>query len=78
MGNYISQLFGKSTSDDDLEVQRGRVRVESELEAENGDATRTGFGDWSVPAFDLSELFKPLTDREEAEVHGVLHESGHG
>lgn len=59
MGNRISQLLGKSTSDGGLEVHRkqldGSPEVvdltdESDLELEKVDVVGRGIGDWSAPA----------------------------
>lgn len=73
MGNYFSQPWQKKTGDDGFEVQP----LESDFQAEKGDVMGRGHGDWSEPAFDPSEIFKPLTDKEEREVNAVLHGSGH-
>ncbi|GJN10713.1 hypothetical protein PR202_ga28830 [Eleusine coracana subsp. coracana] len=77
MGSFFSQLLEKITSHDGLEEdQRGQVQVERmEPEAEKGDVMRRGPGDWSEPAFDLFEIFEPLTDKEELEVNAALHDT---
>ncbi|RLN35518.1 sentrin-specific protease 1-like isoform X1 [Panicum miliaceum] len=118
MGNYISQLFGKTTSDGGLELHRERLEgspevvdltLEPDLEPEKVDVVRRAIGD-SVPALDsptplekmapfhnealewtkrrdgrlhesgfedFSELFTPLTDKDEREVNTLLYGSGH-
>ncbi|XP_012699438.1 sentrin-specific protease 1 isoform X2 [Setaria italica] len=114
MGNLISQLLRKTTSDGGLDVHRERLEgspevvdltLEPDLEPEKVDVVRRGIGDWSVSALesptppekrapfhnealewtrlresgfeDLSELFTPLTDKDEREVNNLLYDSGH-